>query len=119
MTSFPTTDYQKEVLRQFCRDKIGSDSVISVSQTIGDGYILSLSVFENRPKVYMGILDIERKKILTDIRVTDNDLENALENLEYKYAFATTRKNPVANIELVTAWIDYINSDAPKEVVPL
>lgn len=117
--SFPTTDKQKEILKQFCKDKLGCDAIIAVSQTIAGRYLLSLSVFEHRPEIYIGVLSLDNNTVLTDVKLTDEEIKLALRGIDFKYAFATSRKSPIANRDIVMAWIDYINNGIPKEKIPL
>lgn len=117
--SFNATDSQVDMLLDFCKEKTGSAAIITVCQPLGSRFALGLSIFENRPQVYMGILDLDSKKVVEDISITDDELRKALNDLDYKYAFATTRKNPVANSELVMAWIDYINRNINKKGIPI
>ena len=117
--SFNATDSQVDMLLDFCREKTGSTAIITVCQPLGSKFALGLSVFENRPQIYMGILDLDAKKVVEDISITDDELRKALNDLDYKYAFATTRKSPIANSELVMAWIDYINRNINKKGIPI
>ena len=93
--------------------------MIAIKQSIGTRYMLSFSVFENRPTIYIGLFSMETRSIVTDAELSDEEIQLALYGLDYKYAHATSRKSPLVNYDLANAWIDYINSNHSKEKIPL
>lgn len=111
------TKAQKQKIKAFCRETLRSQSKVSLSHFIGDSFELCLTFFENRPEIYIGILSMDDKKIHPEEEITDDDLDLALKALAIKYAFATTRQNPVANKVLINAWNEFIKSDIPKEEI--
>ncbi len=119
IVSFDATPHQVEMLLDFCREKTGSEYVITVCQTIRDGYALGLSIFENRPDVFMGVIDLTEERVVPNATLTDEEIKAALVNLDYKYAHATSRKPPIANKMYVMAWIDYINMGPPIVRIPI
>ena len=117
--SFNATESQTEMMLDFCREKTGSNAIITVCQPLSSQFALGLSIFENRPQIYMGIIDLNNKTVVEKGVLSDEDLQKALKNLEYKYAHVTSRKDPVANAELVLVWIDYINRHIGIEGIPI
>ena len=59
------------------------------------------------------------KQILEDAVISDEDLSLALEGLAYKYAFATSREDPIADERLVITWVNYRQSSKRKNFIPL
>ncbi len=111
IVTFPITDAQKTSIINFCKDKQLYEHYVAVRFVIGKNVALSISMFGRSPEIYIGIFDIMTKEIVNDVCFTDDEVESALYYLEDKYAWATTRKPPIANAELVVAWVKYINNE--------
>ena len=53
---------------------------------------------------------------LVDIVLSDEEVEIAVEGLEMKYSHARSRKNPIANSDVVLACVDFVNRRDPKPI---
>ena len=116
--SFAATQNQIEMMKSFCEDKKKCPFIISVRQSISEDMMLSLSVFANRPEIYIGIYSSESGDIISDIEIDDEAMRNALDELDLKFAHALTRESPVVNKTLAYAWMNYINH-GNGTVIPL
>lgn len=108
IVTFKASSNQIDMMKSFCEDKKDCPFIISVRQPVSDDMNLSLSVFANRPEIYIGIFSSANDEIIADAEFPDKIIENALKNLNLKFAHALTRKSPVANNKLVIAWAKYI-----------
>ncbi len=108
--AFPVTEKQEKMLRDFCADKMDGQFYIALRQPITEDYELSLSMFSNKPDILIGIYSSSKKEIVSSVVVSDADMKKALDALDVKYIHALTRTNPVANKDLILAWIAFINS---------
>ncbi len=117
--AFNATDAQKEMLKSFCKDKTSGECIIAISQSLSDHYMLYFSALKRKPEIYFGVFSLDTKSIVENVALSDAEIILALEGLELKYAHAMTRKNPVADKYVVTAWADYINTHTPTNVILL
>lgn len=119
ITTFAVSEYQLKMLKEFCKDKVSCQYVVSVRAIFSDDLTLSLSVFANRPDIYFGVYSKKEDKIVSNITMDDKIFEQLLLELDVKFAFATTREKPVVNEKLALAWIKYINSGNIGNIYPL
>ena len=117
--TFQATDKQRELLTQFCKDKINEKHYIAITQNIDDDYVLSLSFFASNPDMYFGIYSRSEKRIVKDLTLSDKTVVTALKRLNHKYAFNTSRQKPIEIDELILAWVNYVNSDYEDIKIPL
>ncbi len=117
VVTFDATDAQINIIRQFCRNKIDCEYWISVRQAITEDSVLSVSMFANKPDLYIGIYSSKDDEIIENIQIDDETLKRALESLDLKYAHAMTRKSPVVNGKLALAWIKYYNANISNKNV--
>ncbi len=119
IVAFDATPDQIDMMKSFWADKKDCPYVISVRQILSDDLVFSLSVFANRPELYMGVYSSITKNIVTDVKLSDESVKNALNELNLKYAHALTRKPPKVNKELALAWIAFINSNPKCLRIPI
>ena len=117
--TFPATEEQIQIIRQFCLNKKDCNYFISVRQLIEGNNVLSVSMFANQPVMYIGIYSKERDAIVNDVQIETEELKVALEAMSDKYAFAMTRKSPVANTKLVVTWLNYFNEHHNDVIIPI
>lgn len=117
IVAFDATEAQIKTIRKFCTDKTDCNYFISVRQALTEDMELSISMFTNKPDLYIGIYSAKDNTIVESVQISNEELEYALNALDLKYAHAMTRKDPVANKKLATAWITYLNSTINQEKI--
>ena len=119
IVTFDATPSQVAAMRSFCENKKDCKAIISVRYPLSENRTLSLSVFANRPEIYLGIFSSEENRIINDAQLSDEALIDALDALDLKFAHALTRESPVANKVLVLAWAAYIGTEHDDICIPL
>lgn len=117
--AFVATQDQIEMIKEFCKDKFKHNYVVSVQQQLTEDTQLSISIFTNKPVIYIGIFSKEKKCIVPDAMISDNELSEALEMLELRYWHSLSKTPPSVNKELAYVWLKYFNTNSNATVVEL
>ena len=116
VSSFPISEKQREMLFRVFSNKAESLAVLTATQAIPGKCRISILSFEDRPEVYLWTSSFYSRKICKDIVLSDEEVEIAVEGLEMKYSHARSRKNPIANSDVVLACVDFVNRRDPKPI---
>ena len=109
LSSFELSDKVAKAVFDFWSDKVKGNYVVSVKQSISNSFYLTVTVFKNKPYLYIGLYSMHEKAIV-DLKIDDHLLCDAIRQLDVRYAMACTVDPPLVNYDLGKAWYDFIRN---------
>lgn len=117
--AFKATEKQVQILKEFCSNKMDNQYIISVQQTVSEDLELCISIFQNKPYIYVGLFSKQYRRIEKDLTINDELLVEALEMLELRYHHALSKRPPTINKELAYIWLGYFNENPNPEAIDI